>query len=72
MEDGAPIHRSSLLLQCRQTQDMTKLIWLANSPYLNPIENLWKIFKYLLRHHPRPKNKEEMTQTINQHEIQYL
>jgi hypothetical protein len=31
---------------------------------LNPIENLWKIVKGLLQHHPNPENKEEMAQTI--------
>ena len=72
MEDGAPVHYSSLTLQWRQTHGLAKLVWLANSPNLNPIENLWKIVKDLLRHHPRPKNKEKWHKPFNQHGIQYL
>jgi transposase len=64
MEDGAPVHRSSLTLQWRQAHGLEKLIWPTNSLDLNPIENLWKIVKDLLRHRPRLKNKEEMAQTI--------
>jgi transposase len=36
--------------------------WPPNSPDLNPIENLWKIVKDLLRYH----NKEEMIQIIQE------
>jgi hypothetical protein len=43
---------------------LAKLIWPANSPNLNPLENLWKIVKDLLGQHPRPKNKQEMAPTI--------
>jgi hypothetical protein len=64
MEDGTLDHRSSLPLQWRQPHGMAKLIWHANSLDLNPIETLWKIIKNLLQHHPRPKNKEKMAQTI--------
>ena len=45
---------------------MKKLVQLANSPYLNPIENLWKIVKDLICHHNMPKIKQEMIQLIKQ------
>ena len=60
MEGGALVHCSSFLFKGRQAHGMAQLIWHANSPNLNPIENLWKIVKDLLRHRPRPKIKEEM------------
>ena len=64
MEDGAPVHRSLLPLKWRQAHGVKKLNWPANSPDLNPIENVWKIVKDLLRHRGRPRNKEDTVQTI--------
>ena len=64
MEDGAPVHRSKLAQQWRIAYGIQKLNWPPNSLDLNPIENLWKLVKDLLRHHNRPRNKQEMMQTI--------
>ena len=64
MEDGALVHRSKLAHQWRIAYGIQKLDWPPNSPDLNPIENLWKLVKVLLRHHNQPRNKEEMMQTI--------
>ena len=66
MEDSAPVHQSKYLKSWRQADSMKKLVWPANSLDPNPIENLWKIVKDLLRHHNMPKNKQEMIQLIKQ------
>nr|PNR28760.1 hypothetical protein PHYPA_029353 [Physcomitrium patens] len=64
MEDGAPVHRSSLPLQWRRAHGIEKLFWPANSPDLNPIENVWMVVKDLLKHHSRPNSKLEMIEKI--------
>jgi len=64
MEDGTPIHHSKLAQQWRIAYGIRKLDWPPNSSDLNPIENLWQMLKDMLRYHNRPKNKQEMMQTI--------
>ena len=64
MEDGAPVHRSTLPKQWQEAHKMTKITWPANSPDLYPIENLWMILKDRMQNDTRPNNKQELVESI--------
>ena len=51
LQDGAPCHKSkkSMALQKSKEKYFTVMDWPANSPDLNPIENVWSIMKARLK-----------------------
>ena len=60
-EDGAPIHRSSAASKWRDTNEVGILPWPAQSPDLNPIENIWKVLKVRINKRPViPRNEGEL------------
>ncbi len=62
-QDLAPAHSSKATSSWFKDHGIPVLNWPANSPDLNPIENLWGIVKRKMRY-ARPNNAEELKATI--------
>jgi len=45
MQDNAPIHKSNSTLEFLRSFNISPMAWPPNSPDLNPIENIWALFK---------------------------
>ncbi len=62
-QDLAPAHSAKATSTWFKDHGIPVLNWPANSPDLNPIENLWGIVKRKMRY-ARPNNAEELKATI--------
>uniref|UniRef100_A0A9J7Z6L1 Tc1-like transposase DDE domain-containing protein n=1 Tax=Cyprinus carpio carpio TaxID=630221 RepID=A0A9J7Z6L1_CYPCA len=62
-QDLAPAHSAKATSTWFKDHGIPVLNWPANSPDLNPIENLWGIVKRKMQY-ARPKNAEELKATI--------
>jgi transposase/uncharacterized protein (DUF2267 family) len=66
-QDNASIHTARIIKDYFTEQQLTVLEWPANSPDLNPIENLWAIIKQRLDEFKnRPKNFDELWEQVQQ------
>jgi transposase len=67
MEDGAPVHRSNAPKEWRQQHGLNKMVWPAQSPDMNPIENLWMQMKdRVTKQHKTSMSLETFTESIIQ------
>ena len=64
-QDNATCHTSKVTREYFATHRMTVLPWPANSPDLNPIENIWSILKQMVETRV-PKTKEHLKTIIKE------
>ena len=63
MQDNAPCHKSRKVMQFLSEEGITVMKWPAQSPDLNPIENLWKMIGEKAME-KNPKNVDELWNTL--------
>lgn len=66
-EDNAPIHTARVATEWKRDNDIETLPWPAQSPDMNPIENLWDELERQVRaRKPLPKNREELWSVLQE------
>ncbi len=65
-QDLAPAHTAKSTKSWLNDHGVGVLDWPANSPDLNPIENLWSIVKRKMRNNKQPTNADELKATVKE------
>jgi transposase len=66
-EDNAPIHTAKIAKKWKSDNNIKSLPWPAQSPDLNPIENLWdELERQVRKHKPLPKNPNNLWEILQE------
>ena len=65
IEDGASLYTAKLTKEAHAEHKVIHMKWPANSPDLNPIENVWRLLKYRIGKR-FPKTEEEVRRYIEE------
>jgi transposase len=67
MQDNASIHKAKTVLEWLNINKIKVLDWPAQSPDINPIENLWGILDLRIRRNKKkPENPDELWELIKE------
>lgn len=65
MDDNCKVHKSITTKVFKDELGIQMLEWPSQSPDINPIENLWKLWKDCIeKSHPQPTNHDELIEVV--------
>lgn len=66
-DDNAPVHRAKIVQSWKQQNHVESLEWPAQSPDINPIENVWmELKKAIGNRNPPPRTVSELEAAIEE------